>query len=114
MILAKSASRYSAVSPRVDAIAFIRSTSKPMILPLGSLNSFGVYGTFTPTMSLPDDLMSSGTVFAMSSTLAAIAAVVSVVGPEVSVFLVQPDRIRALDTAITAAPRHQRDPPRRC
>jgi len=47
MIFAKSASRYSAVRPRggprwrshqIDG-------QKPMILPLGSLNSFGVYGT---------------------------------------------------------------------
>ena len=42
MILAKSASRYSAVRPSVAAIAFIRSTSKPTILPLSSLNSLGV------------------------------------------------------------------------
>ena len=41
MILAKSASRYSGVSPSVAAIAFIRSTSNPTILPLGSLNSLG-------------------------------------------------------------------------
>ena len=42
MILSKSASRYSAVKPRVAAIAFIKSTSKPTILPLESLNSLGV------------------------------------------------------------------------
>ena len=41
--------------------------------------------------------MSSGTVFAMSSTFAAFAAVVSVVGPEVSVFFVHPDSARAPD-----------------
>ncbi len=41
MILAKSASRKSAVKPIVEAMAFIRSTSKPTILPLESLNSLG-------------------------------------------------------------------------
>ncbi|MCW2553863.1 MAG: hypothetical protein JWR78_3644, partial [Mycobacterium sp.] len=40
-------------------------------------------------------------------------AVVSVVGPAVSVFLVQPDSTSAPDTAITAAPRHQRELARR-
>jgi hypothetical protein len=76
MILSKSASRYSAVRPSVEAMAFIRSTSKPTILPSGSLNSLGVNGMFTPTTSLPVDLMFSGTVFAMASTFSALAAVV--------------------------------------
>ena len=84
-----------------------------MILPLESLNSFGVYGTLTPTTNLPDDLMFSGTVLAMSSTLAAAAAVVAVAGPAVSLFLVQPDKTSAPDTAMTAAPRHQRELTRR-
>src|SRR3981189_3159869 len=44
MIFAKSASRKSAVRPSVDAIAFIRSTSKPTIFPLGSLHPLGAHG----------------------------------------------------------------------
>src|ERR1700694_4125266 len=106
MILAKSASRYSAVRPSVAAIAFIRSTSNPTILPLGSLNSLGAYGTLTPTTSLPLDLMFSGTVAAMSGTFWADAAVVDFDDPEVSVLLAQPDSARAPDTATTAAIRH--------
>ena len=42
--------------------------------------------------------MSSGTMFAMSSTFAAFAAVVSIVGPEVSVFFVHPDNARVPDS----------------
>ena len=44
MILAKSDSRYSGLRPRVEAMAFISSMSKPTIFPLGSLNSLGVSG----------------------------------------------------------------------
>ena len=106
MILAKSASRYSAVRPRVAAIAFIRSTSKPTILPLGSLNSLGVYGMLTPTISLPLDLISSGTALAISSTFAAAAAAVSVAGPLGSPPLAQPDKAIAPLAANTAAMRH--------
>ena len=105
MIFAKSASRYSAFRPRVAAIAFIRSTSKPTILPLGSLNSLGVYGMLTPTISFPDDLMASGTVFAIASTFSAFTAVVAVVGPLSSLLLEHPDSARAPVAANTAAMR---------
>ncbi len=57
--------------------------------------------------------MSSGTMFAMSSTFAAFAAVVSIVGPEVSVFFVHPDNARVPDSTTTAMPRHHRERPRR-
>ena len=105
MIFAKSASRYSACRPSVAAIAFIRSTSKPTILPLGSLNSLGVYGMLTPTISFPDDLMASGTVFAIASTFSALTAVVAVVGPLSSLLLEHPDSTRAPVAANTAAMR---------
>jgi hypothetical protein len=106
MILAKSDSRYSAVRPRVPAIAFIKSTSKPTILPLGSLNSFGAYGMLTPTINFPDDLIASGTVFAISSTLSAAAVVLPVVVSLVLVPLAHPERMRAPVAANTAAMRH--------
>ena len=85
MILSKSDSRYSAVSPSVAAMAFIRSTSKPMILPLSSLNSLGGVRRFTPTTSLPLDLMFSGTVVGDVVDLSAATAVVEVVGPGIGV-----------------------------
>src|SRR5262245_37575833 len=95
MIFAKSASRNSAFRPSVAAIAFIRSTSKPTTLPLGSLNSFGAYGMFTPTISFPDDLMASGTVLAIASTFWALTAVVAVAGPPSSLLLEHPDSTSA-------------------
>ena len=107
MIFAKSASRYSGVRPSVAATAFTRSTSKPTILPLGSLNSFGAYGMLTPTISFPDDLIASGTVFAISSTfsLAPEAALVDSLDPE-SLPAEQPETARAAVAANTAAMRH--------
>src|SRR4029079_5402784 len=106
MILAKSASRYSGVRPRVAAPAFTRSTSKPTTLPLGSLNSFGAYGMLTPTINFPDDLIASGTVFAMASTFSALTAEVGVVGPLLSSLLLEhPESTRALVAANTAAMR---------
>src|SRR6185295_5144696 len=109
MIFAKSASRYSAVRPSVAAIAFMRSTSKPTILPLGSLNSFGVYGMLTPTISFPDDLMSSGTVLAIASTFSALgapeAALDDSLDPE-SLPAEQPETARVAVAANTAAIRH--------
>src|ERR1700704_2700788 len=105
MIFAKSASRYSACRPRVAAIAFIRSTSKPTIFPLGSLNSLGVYGMLTPTTSLPDDLIASGTVFAIASTFSDFDPLADVDSLFVSVPLAQPDRTRAPVAANTAAMR---------
>src|SRR5882757_469885 len=106
MILSKSDSRYSAVRPSVAATAFIRSTSKPTILPLGSLNSFGAYGGLVPTISLPEDLMFSGTVLAISSTFAADGAAAVVDGPLPSVLLAHPDITSAPVAAKTAAMRH--------
>jgi len=50
-------------------------------------------------------LILSGTVFAMSSTFPAVAAVVEVVGPLDSVLLVHPDSARAPVAANTAAMR---------
>jgi hypothetical protein len=61
---------------------------------------------FTPTMSLPDDLMSSGTVLAISSTLLAFAAVVLVDGPALSVLDEHPETISAPLAATAAARRH--------
>src|SRR4051794_12598938 len=106
MIFAKSASRYSGVRPRVAAMAFIRSTSKPMILPPSSLNSLGAYGMFTPTINFPEDLMSSGTVLAIASTLLAFAAVVLLDGPALSVLEEHPVMTSAPVAAKTAAKRH--------
>src|SRR5690348_5431177 len=60
---------------------------------------------FTPTMSLPEDLMASGTVLAMVSTLDAEAAVVVVDGAALSSFLAQPDRANAPVAANTTATR---------
>jgi hypothetical protein len=57
----------------------------------------------TPTTNLPDDLMASGTVFAIESTLSADAAVVLLCGPELSVLLEHPDMVRAPIAANTAA-----------
>jgi hypothetical protein len=63
----------------------------------------------TPTISFPDDLMSSGTVFAISSTFWADAAVVPEAGALdwvlVLVPLAQPDRASAPVAANTAAMR---------
>ena len=73
MILSNAASVYWALRPSTVATASMRSTSNPTILPLESLNSFGAYGTFTPTMSLPVDLILSGTSAAIASTLATAA-----------------------------------------
>src|SRR5829696_4148497 len=108
MIFAKSASRYSASRPRVAATAFTRSTSKPTILPLGSLNSLGAYGMLTPTISFPDDLIASGTVFAIASTFSAVtdgAALDDSLDPE-SLPAEQPDTARVADAAKIAATRH--------
>ena len=58
--------------------------------------------------------MSSGTVLAMSSTLAAAAAVVLVAGLALSVFFVQPDTISAPVAAKTAATRHIFPPDTSC
>ena len=52
--------------------------------------------------------MFSGTVFAISSTLAAFAAVVSFAGPRSRCSWYSPTNESA-DTATTAAPRHQRE-----
>jgi hypothetical protein len=60
---------------------------------------------FTPTISFPDDLMASGTVFAIASTFSALTAVVAVVGPLSSLLLEHPDRTRAPVAANTAAMR---------
>jgi len=54
---------------------------------------------------LPDDLISSGTVFAISSTFSADPAPVAVVGSLVSVPLAQPESASALAAANTAAMR---------
>jgi hypothetical protein len=60
----------------------------------------------TPTISFPDDLMASGTVFAMASTFSALTAVVAVVGPLLSSLLLEhPDSTRAPVAANTAAMR---------
>lgn len=90
----------------MPAIAFIRSTSKPTILPLSSLNSFGAYGMLTPMTSFPDDLMASGTVLAMASTFSAGAALVveDFSLPE-SEPLAHPDNARAPVATNTAANR---------
>jgi hypothetical protein len=61
---------------------------------------------FTPTISLPLDLMASGTVLAMDSTLAAGAADELDAGELDSVFLVQPDSANAPLAATTTAMRH--------
>jgi len=58
----------------------------------------------TPTTSFPVDLISSGTVFAISSTLSP-AAAVGVPSPE-SVPLAHPDKASAHVAANTAAIRH--------
>ena len=73
MILSNAASVYWALRPSTVATASMRSTSNPTIFPLESLNSFGAYGTFTPTISLPEDLILSGTRAAIESTLATAA-----------------------------------------
>ena len=105
MIFEKSDSRYSGVSPSVPATAFIRSTSNPTILPDSSLNSLGAYGMFTPTISLPEALMASGTVFAIASTLSAGAAAVGDSSPPLGSELEQPDSASAPDATMTAATR---------
>ena len=75
-----------------------------MTFPLGSLYSLGGYVGSVPTINLPLDLMSSGTELAISSTFAAVAAVVAVVGPLLpSVLFAHPDTISALVAAKTAA-----------
>ncbi len=63
---------------------------------------------FTPTTNLPDFLMSSGTVAAISSTFCALAAVVAVDGPapESLFLLLQPDNARAPAMPITPTTRH--------
>src|SRR5258708_39923894 len=102
MILVKVGCRYDGGRRMTVAVAVIRSTSKPTNLPSGSLNSLGVYGMFTPTTSLPVDLMFSGTVFAMVSTFSTVAADVGVVGAALSVLLVHPENARAPHAANTA------------
>jgi hypothetical protein len=59
----------------------------------------------TPTISFPDDLMASGTVFAIASTFSALTAVVAVVGPLSWLLLEHPDSTRAPVAANTAAMR---------
>ena len=68
MMLSNFDSWNSAVSPSFLAIAVPRSTSKPMILPLASLNSFGSYVGSVPMASLPSDLTASGTCAASASS----------------------------------------------
>src|ERR1700722_5571517 len=60
----------------------------------------------TPTISLPDDLMAPGTVFAIASTFWALTAVVAVVGPLCCGWLAPPDNTRA-PVAANAAARRQ-------
>src|SRR5690349_8334869 len=63
---------------------------------------------FTPTISFPDDLMSSGTVFAIESTFSAVAPEVELVDPLDPELLPaeQPETARVPATAATAAMRH--------
>ncbi len=61
---------------------------------------------FTPMTSFPDDLMASGTVFAIASTFSAGADAVGDPSPLLdSVLFVQPERARAPVAANTAAMR---------
>src|SRR6185437_15726674 len=60
MMVSKLDSRYDVVSPSSLATPSRKSTSQPMILPDGSLYSFGWYGTLMPTRSLPEDLIAAG------------------------------------------------------
>ncbi|GAC1650329.1 MAG: hypothetical protein NVS4B6_25830 [Mycobacterium sp.] len=59
-----------------------------------------------PTISFPDDLMASGTVFAIASTFSAFTVEGAVVGPLDWLLLEQPDSRRAPVAANTAAMRH--------
>src|SRR6476620_8670919 len=101
MILSKSASVYSGVTPSTLPTASTRSTSNPTILPLGSLNSLGEYGILTPTMILPDEAIFSGRVAAIASTLSTSTATVSPPDgdPPPSVLLAHPASSRALPPA---------------
>src|SRR4029079_16880571 len=77
-------------------------------VPVGSLNSFDKYGMLKPTINFPDDLMSSGTVFAIASTFSAVdpgAALDDSLDPE-SLPAEQPETARVAVAARTAAMRH--------
>src|SRR6188768_3719510 len=65
MIASNFADCHSAVRPSFCATALNRSTSKPTtVLPSASRNSFGAYVESVPMMSLPDALISAGTLSA--------------------------------------------------
>src|SRR3984957_13429065 len=102
MMLSNPDCRYSDVTPSTPATAFRRSTSKPMIVPLGSLYSLGLYVWSVPTINFPDCLMLSGNRFAIWSTLVGFTAVAHPLGPEPSVLLVQPHIASAAE--MTTAP----------
>lgn len=57
-------------------------------------------------ISLPLDLIGSGSVLAIASTFSADAAVVWVAGPLLSVLVAQPDNANAPLAATTTAKRH--------